>query len=328
MNANNQYITASRTDKTWVVALTIVCIGILGYGVFYSTNTVSNWAFLAGENLVYAVLLWGIFHAVFLRKHGSKMSATAFAVLYAALFTGGMIAASKQERQAISAVSSIQEQFGSFSDAVLAPGKPTRIERTPVVVHTAGEAGEVERFVKETIDRTVALRNDYLLELEAVGWESILDPQRLKKDTTLSESRMMIERAKVIIDKYEKKNANLIYESRTRINALNMSESSKTDMLAGFDKSVAKSALRNNELWSLEKQAALEFGKIVGLLTNRERWLVEGEQLIFYSDDDVARFNSHLETIQSFVQQQEQIQKIASAEVGNGLEVLKNSIGK
>lgn len=71
----------------------------------------------------------------------------------------------------------------------------------------------MERFVKEFIDRFVAQRNDYLLELEAIGWNSILDAQRVKNDTTLSESKVMIARAKAIIDKYEKKTADLMQGS-------------------------------------------------------------------------------------------------------------------
>lgn len=93
-------------------------------------------------------------------------------------------------------------------------GLLARIERAPAETPKAGgEFGEMERFVKEFIDRFVAQRNDYLLELEAIGWNSILDAQRVKNDTTLSESKVMIARAKAIIDKYEKKTADLMQGS-------------------------------------------------------------------------------------------------------------------
>ena len=327
MTSQNQSMESGAGDNTWIVALAIVCIGIVGYGMFYSTNTISDPAFLAGEYLVYALVLWGIFYTVFLRKRGSKLNGIAFAALFIALFAGGLIAASKQKQQAVQALSSIQQEMSRVATAATdSDGLPARIERAPVQAPTAsGDFGEMERFMKEFMDRMVAQRNDYLLELEAIGWNSILDAQRIKRDTTLSESKVMIERAKVIVDKYEKKSADLMQGTRAHINALNLSESAKRSMLAGFEKGMAKSGKQLDEQWRLEKQVVRQFENIILLLAARKNWVVEGNQILFHSDSDLARFNTYLEAIQSLVRQQEQIQKSSFAEVNQKFDALKKA---
>lgn len=327
MTTQNQSMEMGIGENAWIVALAIVCFGIVGYGMFYSTNTISDPAFLAGQYLVYALLLWGIFHAIFLRKRGSKLSGIAFAAIYIALFAGGLIAASKQKHQVVQAISSIQQEMNRVATyATDSGGLPGRMERAPVQTPTAsGEFGEIERFMKGLIDRMVAQRNDYLLELEAIGWNSILDAQRIKADTTLSESKVMIERAKAIIDKYEKKTADLMQDARAQITALNMSESTKREMLAGLEKGMSKSGKRLDEQWRLEKQVVRQFENIVLFLALRRNWVVQGEQILFYNDEDLAKFNTYIGTIQSLVRQQEQIQKSSYAEINQKFDALKNA---
>lgn len=317
-------------DSAWVVALIVLCLGIIGFGVFYSTNTVSDPAFLAGQYLVSALMLWGVFHAVFLRKRGAKINSIAFAAIFSALFASGLIAASQQKQQAVQALSSIQQEMARVTTATTdSSGLPTRIERAAAETPKAtGDFGEIERFMKEFIDRFVAQRNDYLLELEAIGWNSVLDAQRVKNDTTLSESKVMIDRAKTIVVKYEKKTAHLMESTRERINALNMAETTKREMLAGFDKGMGKAGEQIDEQWTLEKQVVLQVENIFLLLAASKRWVVEDQQILFYRDEDLARFNSYVQTIQKLTQQQEQIQKSSYSTTAENLEALKNAAAK
>jgi hypothetical protein len=313
--------------NAWIVALVVLCVGILGYGALYSTNAVSDPAFLAGQYLVYALLVWGVFHAVFLRKRGSKINLSAFAAIFLALFAGGLISAQRQKQEVVQAVSSIQQEMSRVATASTdSSGLPIRIERAANQPPAAsGEFGEMEQFMKEFIDRLVAQRNDYLLELEAIGWDSILDAKRIKNDVALSESRVMIERAKAIVDKYEKKTSGLMQGTRVHIGSLNMPEATKKEMLAGFERGMSKSGMQLDEKWRLEKQVVRQFENIVLLLAASKAWVVEGEQILFYTDNDLARFNSYIQAIQGLTQQQEQLQKAGFTEANKNMESLKNA---
>lgn len=305
-------------------------LGILGYGAIYSTNAVSDPAFLAGQYLVYALLVWGVFHAVLLRGRGSKISSIAFAAIYLTLFVGGLVAAQRQKHEAVQAVSSIHQEMRRVATATTdSDGLPARIERTVPQPSTArGEFGEMARFIKEFIDRIVAQRNDYLLELEAIGWNSILDAQRIKNDVALSESRVMIQRAKTIVDKYERKTAELMQGTRSHIESLNVSETTKKEMLAGFERGMSKAGKQIDEQWRLEKQVVRQFENIFVMLAASKTWIVEGEQILFYTDSELARFNSYIQAIQDLTHQQEQIQNRSFAEVNKNMESLMNGAQK
>lgn len=319
---------ASSEDRIWITALAILCLGILGFGFFYSTNTISNPTFLAGQYLVYALLLWGVFYAVFLRKRDIKSKGIAFISIYTALFVGGLIAASQQKQQALQALSSVQKEMSRVTDAsVDSSGFPAKIERRPATTPQArGEFGEMERFTKEFIDRLVAQRNDYLLELEAIGRNSVLDAQRLKNDSTLSESKFVVKRAKAIVDKYERKTADLMQNTREQMNSLNISESLKKEMLVDFDKSIGKAGRQISEQWRLWKQIVLEVENIFVFLAVNKRWQIQGGQILFYSNDDLARYNGHMENIQQMTQQHQQIQKDSYAEMNRKFESVKNAV--
>lgn len=330
MSTNHPNTDPSRGNGVWIVALVILCLGFLGYGSFFASGTVSDPAFLAGQYLIYALLVWVVFHAIFVRKRGPKINAVAFMAIYGSLFFGALIGASQKKHEAVKALSSMQQEMQRvISTSVDSTEFPARIERSPSTTsQVSGDFGEMERFTKEYMDRLVAQRNDYLLELEAIGWNSILDAHRIKNDTTLSESKVLIERAKAIVDKYEKKTAVLLQDTRARISAFSMSESTKKEMLAGFDKGMEKARSQMDEQWKLEKQVVLQFENIVLLLAASKGWIVEGEQILFASGDDLARFNSYSEKIQQITRQQEQLQKNSFAEVNQNLEAAKNAAAK
>jgi hypothetical protein len=329
MSAHEQSNAPGRGDGVWIFALAVLFLGILGYGYFLSSNKVSDPAILAGQYLFYALIVWGIFYAIFLRKRGPKKNAVAFFSIYASLFFGGLIASSHQEQEAVKLLYSIQQDLARVTNPSLdSSGVPPRIEGRRATPQASGDLGEIQRFMTDYTDRVVAQRNDYLLELHAIGWNSILDAERIKNDTTLSESKVMIERAKAIVDKYDKKTAVLLQDTRARISALAISEATKKRMLGGFDKSMDIAGSQIDQQWNLEKEAVLQFEHIVLLLAASKEWAIEGGKIRFRSDAELARFNSYIQKIQEIAQKQEEIQKNRIAEMQQILEATKNAVAR
>ena len=91
---------------------------------------------------------------------------------------------------------------------------------------------------------------------------------------------------------------------------------------------MSKAGKQIDEQWKLEKQVVVQFENVFLLLAASKKWVVEGEQILFYTDDDLARFNSYIGTIQNLTQQQEQLQKKSYAEVNQNFEDLKSAAGK
>jgi hypothetical protein len=313
-------------DNIWKIALALVCIGILGYGFLYSKSTTANLTYLIGYNLPFALIIWGIFYAAVARKCGAKIVGFSFLAIFVSMMASSLIGYSHQKQEAKRALSEIQGQYSELIESSTdAQGLPKRIEKpintTP---KASGEFGEMERFMKEFMDQMASQRNDYLLELEAIGWNGILDANRIKANKTFVESKVTLQKAKEIVIKYTQRTQVLLENARGKIRSLNISESSKSSMLSGFDRGMEKAKTDIDTMWSLEAKVINEFENIITLLSSKKgAWVVDGEQILFYNDSDLERFNSYIGSIQHIIQEQEQIQRQSVQTVNQNFDRIK-----
>lgn len=313
-------------DNIWKIALALVCIGILGYGFFYSKNTTADLAYLIGLNLPLALIISCLFYAVVPKQRGAKIGGFSFLAIFICMIASGLIGYSQQKREAKQALSQIQHQYSEMIESSTdAQGLPKRIEQPINTTPKArGEFGEIERFTKECMDHMASQRNDCLLELEAIGWNSILDANRIKADKTFVESKTTIQKAKEVAIKYRNQTNTLLSNAKENIRSLNISESSKMKMLSSFDRGMEKAKKNIDAMWSLQDKTIKEFENIITLLSTRKgAWVVEGEQILFYNDSDLERFNSYIASIQNIVKQQEEIQRQSVRAVNRDFDRMK-----
>lgn len=319
-------MTKHQDENIWKIALALVCAAIVGYGFFYSKNTTSDIAYLIGYNLPLTLFMWGVFYAAVARKRGAQVAGLSFLAIFISMVASSLIGYSQQKHEAKEVVSEIQRQYSELIESSTdAQGLPRRIEN-PIntTLKSSGELGELERFMKEFIDQLASQRNDYLLEIEAIGWNGILDANRIKNDKTFVESKVIIQKAKEVVAKYTKKTEELLENARNKINTLNISESSKRNMLSGFDRGIEKAKANIDVMWALEAKVINEFENIITLLSaNKDAWVVDGEQILFYNNSDLERFNSYIASIEYIVQQQEQVQRQSVQTVNQNFDRMK-----
>lgn len=191
------------------------------------------------------------------------------------------------------------------SDAEALPGK---IDPIDTKVSAGGELGKIEQLIKTYMNGLVALQNDYMLELEAIGWNQILEPQRLKKPRGFSESELIVKRTKEIIAKYMTRTNELIRTTRERIQNLDISQSSKKAMLEGFDSGLGKAKPQLESLWKLEQRSVEEVEALLIFLQNRnENWAGEDGQFVFDYERDLENFNAHMRVVDEIIDEQEKI---------------------
>ena len=319
--------TLDQPSRAWVISLTIVCLGIIAYGYLYSKNTTSDFAFLFGYNLPIGLVIWAIFHGAVGRKQGKKNAGFSFAAIFGALIASALIGYSQQKISATQAITEIQKDYSSITKAATdAQGLPQRIDtQLDTTPTTKGEFGEVERFMKIFMNKMASQRNDFLLELDAIGWTKILDPERVRQDKTLMESKMMVQKAKDIVGKYRTRTYTLLENVRKDIGTLNISENSRKEMVSSFDTGMAKSRAQIDALWDLEAKTISEFENIFALLSARNgAWVVQDGKILFASDRDLNTFNSYVVAIQDLTSKEEAIQKRGVDAVNNNLNRLKN----
>ncbi|UJS22294.1 MAG: hypothetical protein L3J18_08265 [Candidatus Brocadia sp.] len=149
-------------DNIWKIVLALICIGILGYGIFYSK-------YLIGFNLPLALIIWGIFYTAVARKRGVKIGGFSFLAIFICMIQGGLIryfqeiqeAIHQQKQEAKQMLLEIHNQYSKMIEAATdSQGLPKRIEKpintTP---KERGELGGIERFVKDFMAQMTLQRN-------------------------------------------------------------------------------------------------------------------------------------------------------------------------
>lgn len=257
-------------------------------------------------------MIWGIFYVAVARKRGAKIGGFSFIAIFICMIGSGLIGYSQQNQELKNVLLEIQNQYSEIIESSSdSQGMPKRIDKPiDTTPQARGEIGEMERFMKEFMNQIVSQRNDYLLELEAIGWNSILDPQRIRDDKGFVESRVTIKKAKYIVAKYREKTNLLLHNARKKLQSLDMSASLKRAANSGIDRGMENAKTQIDSMWTMEENVVVECENIIELLSARkDAWVVQESRFLFYNNTDLNKFNSYIASIQGLVNQQQQIQK-------------------
>lgn len=335
----SQQITSneSKKDNSWgpTAPLVGMLLAMVIFGAVYAGNTSTDPAMRAAYSFGQASLMWLLYHLLLklLTKGKEPFRGLSFLGIWIALFAGSFFSndlpdsISKQsqagnEAVALGEISKTYDQF--IEQGQDESGMPTRIESLPDTAPKAsGDIGEFERFMKVVLKDFAQIRNDYLLELDAIGWEQILMADRLARDAGMVESQLMIKRARDIVYKYKTKYEVRIERARGDILRLDMSEASRQSMSKAFDRGLDESRNKMNKLWSMELAVVDEFAAMIDLLEeNPSVWVVENGQVFFDNDAVLARYNAHFNTIDRFVKEQIAMQEQSATNWKKSMETL------
>ena len=322
-------IDKQKSDNLWKIFLVILSICILGYGLFFSKNVIDSLTWLIGYYLPSSIIVWLIFYAIFTRKKGAKIAGISFIIIYVSFMLSGYLSVTMHKIEAKKAITEIETQFEKIAKSSSSPsGIPERIqEEIQTSPKSKGIFGEMERFIKVFMDRSISFRNDYLLELSAIGWDKILDPTRVKNDTTFTESIITIKKAKEIVEKYKTLSYSLFENAYAEIDRLEIDEEFKQEMKDGFKSGMEPVKVTLDRNWFLEEKCVLEVEKIIDLLsTRKDVWAIENSQIIFYNENDLKEFNAHIYNIQDIVKEQQLIQQQNIEQTRESLKLMKENL--
>ena len=294
---------------TWMTCLTLLCLGIVGYG-YYPQMTWCNVGYHLGRKTGQAIILWLVFSVTLGRKQGFKKGFLSFLLIAAAGCTGGLISYTQAQSEQEQLKTELRQLFMGAPHAQT-PSTQTQRE-TSSAPALRGESAELRGFFTTVVNKMVALQNDYQRELNASGIASILDPARLQHDGTLAESKRIIGSAKAVITKYRKQMDILRASLEEEIKKLRLSAESKSEVLRGFRDSQKKRRAEDEAMWKCEEGVVSQFENIVALLSRRRGgWIIQNGELHFLNESDLGEFNSYLTMIDHLIGKQEELQKQA-----------------
>ena len=319
-----------------IITLGLICAGLLAYGIFGSENRIINVGYLVGYNLPLTLIIWGIYCAILGRKRRRGICLASLVIIFTCLMLSSLIGYAKQKhlyesqkQEAREAMSDIQDQFSDLaSQSTTLNGLPRKVNVSKQPVSRAsGEVGEIEYYMKNYIKELAEQRNSYMTEVEAIGWSTILSPNRIHSDTSFKESMSIIANAKLIVEKYRLKTDSILNDTRAQIATLNVSSIIKSDMRSGFDHGMETVGGQIQEMWRMEMAVVEEAEKMILLLSNnRDDWSVNSGQLNFHSKPKLAAYMDHLKTIQELVQKQQQIQQQSFQAVNENLNSVQSAL--
>ena len=310
MSAPNDVIKSGSPSKAWLASCAAVCLAILAYGVLGEKEAPGNISYQLGYNLPWAIFIGGGLHLVFRRREPARTGWLGLLAIYAALIAASHLSANRQREELKTAAAEIERTVTTAAQATVAstPSVPSPLPTAPVA---GGEAGKIETVIKTMMNKTLAQRREYELELEAIGWSNILDGERIRKDSTLAESNTMIRQAHDIVAKYSARTDDLFIQIRRDIETSGMKPDSQREMLAGFDETASRSKAQASKVWALEEQVLSQVENVFTLLAaKRNAWQVQQNQILFNNQGDLDLFKSYLSRINQIVAQQQEMQNV------------------
>jgi hypothetical protein len=207
----------------------------------------------------------------------------------------------------------LRGEVAKIADGVKANGRVAPLDATATV---GGEAGEIQHFVKSYLNETIAEHNAYMAELEATGWPTLLDADRLGKDVGLVDSKAKVAAAKAIVAKYRRQSVASFERTMSAVRAMDASSDTKRGFVAGFLESSAKANAQRLHIWDLDEELVATTGQMVAFLAaNRSRWSVEASQFAFDDARTLATFRGYSERIDGLLRSEDAIRKASMDKV-------------
>lgn len=308
MSATNEVVVKpAKPSKWWMFSCGLLCLAILIYGLAGERETSGGLAFQIGYNLPIAILIGGILHLVFRRREPPRTGWIGLLLVYVALVVSSVLSTNRERHEFKTAANEIERTVTlATSTNVSQPSAPATPSAAPVA---SGDAGKLETAVKTIVNRSLAQRREYELELEAIGWSRILDGERIRKDMSLAESRTILRQARDIVSKYRGQTDELFAQVRHDIETAGLKPEAQRAAIAGFDKNAGQGKAQAAELWSLEEETLSQVENIFTLLAaKRNSWHVQQNQIVFNDQSDLDLFNSYLSRINQIMAQQQALQ--------------------
>lgn len=292
--------------KYWVFALFVACVTILISGFVSQSTQINSTAYIVGFAFGSAVVAACVFTLVFGRLW-TGMGAAAFGAILACFVVALFITNERSKAGGRTFLESLQ---GDIIEQVANSTGTEALKPISTTPSQGGAMGVLEQFVRTNFNEQVDLQRRYLAALDALRWETVLDPQRLNDDSDLSKSLSMVENARRVMQLYRDEDTRRVEQIPARLDALQISERDREAAKNGALRAMETDKPDWQQTWDLEAAMIEDFERIVRLLKDQQgRWVVEDAQIIFDEGDSADNYNALLTNLDAKIAEQEAVAK-------------------
>jgi hypothetical protein len=282
--------------------------------LFHPDRAGYAFGYLIGGAAIIAGLVWTVLWFVWMREHAPRRGQKSYVVLLCVVLSthvviGSLLAGyardsdARERGQMLTAASEMQATLREAAKQADAGPVDTRPK-------ASGEAGELERMVKQFY---AVLREDqvaYRAELTALGFPAFIQPENIGAPGGPARARKGLDRMDAVVAKYRARTEQRLTEYRVTIQNAPIRDKYKSGMLAGFDESMVARKPDRDRLWNLEQDIVDEYRAVVTLLEHpKGRWTADAKGYRFESRADLKAFNGHVAKAQDLAQEQERLRQ-------------------
>lgn len=175
--------------------------------------------------------------------------------------------------------------------------------------HSAKTSATLDQFLRDIETTGNTTREEYLNELAAVGWNNLMDAERLATDRDLTQTEKILADGSLLVGKYAQRTRGNLEKVPMLLQQLDVPEAAKTEFLAGWQPGYPAMLAKVNKVWDIEGQVVEQFRAVARLLRDGGKWEIVNGQIQFEQQEDLNSFNEIMANIQRSVMEQQQIQQ-------------------
>jgi len=170
------------------------------------------------------------------------------------------------------------------------------------------KAAIVRNFLDGSLNRMLAVRNDYHGEIQRIGWDKILDPDRIAKDKDLAQSQAMIDGARAAIAKSRGNMKAALAGFREGLAGLSVTAAERAQISEGFDNDPDANG-KIDATWDMEGKVVNEVDDLFGLLRRLHgKWRIVDHKFMFNDAAAMSQFDTYVTSVQDIARKAQQMQ--------------------
>jgi hypothetical protein len=169
---------------------------------------------------------------------------------------------------------------------------------------------KVREWMRSFFNEMITLQNEYLAALDKDGVNTLLDANRVAKDTNFRDSKAIINRARKTVQKFRAKAKSILADLPNQLKNYSLNDDINKEILSGYRESAGRSLPSLEEMWDLEIKVIDHMDDLIKHLeTTRDHWYPEEGMFLFERDGDLEKFNAIMAKITACVEKQVEIKK-------------------
>lgn len=300
----------------FLVPVTLKQAAHVASGLASRNELILYFATVLGIALVAATVVWGVIFFAFVRRARPRWAVGllgGLAVMMVLVSLGGNAISGgvvyRQEQESI-AKAEIRRVIADFQkDGVDADFSNTRPK-------ARGQAGEVERLVKETVADAARVASRHNREFDALKLGDLAPRDVARADLTALQAKLR--KATSLVVAYRNEIDEVLKRARTRVEASKLDSVNRRTYLRGFESGFVERQQVLDRSLDLQLDLIDQTSEQIAFLQRRRgAWMVRGDNYVFSSMADVNEFNRLGMAIRRTAQQFNSLQANESRRLDN-----------